>query len=1359
MADTAVADEIRKRRTADALLGNDDDDQLVQEDQLDQVDQGAQDDQGDQLAAEKEIDQEAEPSAPAEKAPNLGYKFVPVTPSAQDVPQNVPQGTFMGEQGLDVSPALTTQKIYSPPPEEGDQPYVIDQDTGQKIPRAQLATPEDLAAQPPPSAKELQQIDVTGQAPQVEPAPDKLDQVERAEFAKLPDQTPSTAFMGEEGLDVTPTPPKVQRALGYKFVPVAQAVKPAEPAAPSTTFMGEEGLDVTPTAPAVKQAIGVPPKVQPAQPITTNPDGSDLPQRVQAVGNKDPAAFIVHHTSGRGTVDGVVSTLKERGLGVQYVMDRDGNIFQTGGAGAQNILAGWGPKGTGLSNQNIVGMEIIAKDDKDVTDAQKQAFAQFIAARYPNTPLYGHGEVNPGHKEADEGQSAKAAALAYRDQLSSGQVAGTPGAAPQAQPVTKQANGLYQNEKPQDFLTGKATTFATPEDLASGADNGVGAPRLGKLDTTQVAGVAIPEEALRAKYGNNYAAWRTARVDVVDPQTGKRLRVPIVDLGPRGDMTAITDMTPTLSSYFGGDKNLMVKLVDNAGPDVNKNPQLWADEQAAIRQGFDSSTLQPGVQKIVPKLGYTFKPVDPARNTALQQGFEQASRTAIAQLPEQNQSLPALINRLNQPIKGVPDAMRQNYQQAVKDEATKYAQDYYGIQDPKAAYAKIMSSPDAGTFFGEIKDKALPYINQAVTAFNQSAVTIDQNRLDMLAKALHPEATLEGRKAFINSITSIPDEPTRAATINHLIGTLDPNNPALASLNPVDIADSASRMASPEYQQRQQAEIARQVDANTKALRPDPRLQGTAAGWWADQFAQLPKNVIEGITGPIGQSLMLSEIYQGTVERLRKDNPGMSEDELQARAAGSTMAQIVPAEVLNRLAGGKLGGLTGAIENPVQRIGLSALAHVGIGGTAGAAQQLGINVAEGKPTTQGVLQAAGAGAVQALPGVVGAVVHGRAPVTEERAPVEPEVRPQPEPSTTQPVTGAGILGPDVPDISMPWYKPGPIVTRAEERTAFSPQELASKVDELRQAGWTPSQIQQAMENLQPEPDFSRQTVHLGAEAQADLGPLITQEDVARRAYELNSERTKNGQPGTAADDYARAQAELNRTTEPVLPGTMSEAEPITSAIANRYVQERVATGELGQIDPSQGKSTEDMVQQGLQMSPTQRDALIDNFVKGKGGDLDQQGAAIRSKEALLSEQARAASRAADAEPTNPQLQAQAKAAADAVTAFHNGPIKKFKQVWSDSGRVLQREIPLDYTTLNGMKEAYLKGNNKEAPADLEPRLKRMADVVSKTTDAERVAMNNFGKEIENQTRGKTMPTDDQIRARLMQIMKDLPCPS
>jgi len=61
--------------------------------------------------------------------------------------------------------------------------------------------------------------------------------------------------------------------------------------------------------------------------------------------------------------------------------------------------------GKGLSNRNTVGMEVIAKDDKDVTPAQIEAAKKFIKKHYPNTPLYGHGQVNPGHKEADEGMT------------------------------------------------------------------------------------------------------------------------------------------------------------------------------------------------------------------------------------------------------------------------------------------------------------------------------------------------------------------------------------------------------------------------------------------------------------------------------------------------------------------------------------------------------------------------------------------------------------------------------------------------------------------------------------------------------------------------------------------------------------------------------------------------------------------------------------------------------------------------------------------------------------------------------------------------------------------------------------------
>jgi Phage tail lysozyme/N-acetylmuramoyl-L-alanine amidase len=121
-----------------------------------------------------------------------------------------------------------------------------------------------------------------------------------------------------------------------------------------------------------------------------------------------PEGFVVHHTGGRGTPQGVLNTLNQRPLGVQYVMDRSGRIYSTlpeGTRGAHLLPA---TNGAGLSNQNALGMEIIAKDASDVTDVQKKAAAEFIREKakqynFPTSHVYGHGEVNPGHKEADEG--------------------------------------------------------------------------------------------------------------------------------------------------------------------------------------------------------------------------------------------------------------------------------------------------------------------------------------------------------------------------------------------------------------------------------------------------------------------------------------------------------------------------------------------------------------------------------------------------------------------------------------------------------------------------------------------------------------------------------------------------------------------------------------------------------------------------------------------------------------------------------------------------------------------------------------------------------------------------------------------
>lgn len=123
--------------------------------------------------------------------------------------------------------------------------------------------------------------------------------------------------------------------------------------------------------------------------------------------------FIIHHTAGGGNVDGVIETLRQRNLGVQYVIDREGQIHQLlpDRAVGRHMRNGWGELGVGLDNTNTVGVEVIAKNDKDVLPVQvaaAQSLAVELGRKYgfnPATSTWGHGQVNPGHKQHDEGMT------------------------------------------------------------------------------------------------------------------------------------------------------------------------------------------------------------------------------------------------------------------------------------------------------------------------------------------------------------------------------------------------------------------------------------------------------------------------------------------------------------------------------------------------------------------------------------------------------------------------------------------------------------------------------------------------------------------------------------------------------------------------------------------------------------------------------------------------------------------------------------------------------------------------------------------------------------------------------------------
>jgi hypothetical protein len=186
-----------------------------------------------------------------------------------------------------------------------------------------------------------------------------------------------------------------------------------------------------------------------------------------------PQAFIVHHTAGRGGVQGVLDTLRQRHLGVQYVMDRDGTIYQTGGPGESQMRRGSGA-GSGLSNANTVGMEVIAKDDSDVTPAQVAAAKQFILSTYPGVNVFGHGEVNPGHKQATEGMSIVNALRnntgVTLNSAPTQQVAAVPAAAPVAPAVEPPKSPLETAAIGLEDLVGAISKKPDPQVAAANAE-------------------------------------------------------------------------------------------------------------------------------------------------------------------------------------------------------------------------------------------------------------------------------------------------------------------------------------------------------------------------------------------------------------------------------------------------------------------------------------------------------------------------------------------------------------------------------------------------------------------------------------------------------------------------------------------------------------------------------------------------------------------------------------------------------------------------------------------------------------------------------------------------------------------------
>ncbi len=242
----------------------------------------------------------------------------------------------------------------------------------------------------------------------------------------------------------------------------------------------------------------------------------------------------------------------------------------------------------------------------------------------------------------------------------------------------------------------------------------------------------------------------------------------------------------------------------------------------------------------------------------------------------------------------------------------------------------------------------------------------------------------------------------------------------------------------------------------------------------------------------------------------------------------------------------------------------------------------------------------------------------------------------------------------------------------------------------------------------------------------------------------------------------KGQMELGQEPTPATVPTETGETPVVSddqhvsTIANRFTEERTASGELGEIAPGQGYSTKEMAAQGLKMSPEEINQHVSDLMHGTGDPIEQ-GKAVRAEEARLSQRSNDLSRAAAADPTNVEAKLAADNAFNDVTDFHNGPVAKLKSIFHATGVGLQGELPVDLSTFNGLREAFLKDTGKVPTPEQEPQLQAMAEKVTKSVAEDNGAKQSLGQAIEKATARRKLPSYDEVRQNIADRMKIEPC--
>lgn len=182
----------------------------------------------------------------------------------------------------------------------------------------------------------------------------------------------------------------------------------------------------------------------------------EIDRTSEGLGSRDPIKpkGIVFHYTGGSTSASAVTTLRQRGLAYNYLVDKDGTVHTLvpGGQRAAHMMNA--DRGD-LTNANTIGIAYVGRGEDDITPEQRavgRALASRDAKKFgiDQSQVFGHGEVN-SHKEGREG-ATDARHIRERGFDAEGEVAAGSGAKPVAQRGLVHAAGLKEPQEPQTYV-------------------------------------------------------------------------------------------------------------------------------------------------------------------------------------------------------------------------------------------------------------------------------------------------------------------------------------------------------------------------------------------------------------------------------------------------------------------------------------------------------------------------------------------------------------------------------------------------------------------------------------------------------------------------------------------------------------------------------------------------------------------------------------------------------------------------------------------------------------------------------------------------------------------------------------------